>query len=273
MTVDVEQLSCQELVELVTDYLEGALSAEETARFEDHIGRCAGCAAYLEQIRQTIELTGELDRRPALARGRRRLVGRLPRLALAPIPHGGNPSWAEAVTKSHVSARCFRGRYDMRRLILLPLVGCAGLFARGGPDRPGPRRSAADADAAARCRRSRRRRPRRCRRPRHAATSAAATASAAAAPATAAASAAASAGGSTTASTTWAASGASASRPHPRRPGSLRRLRPRRPQALSGPLRAPRRVPGRRRVRHWPAMFASRERASRHAAPPRGAGR
>ena len=61
MTVDVEQLSCQELVELVTDYLESALSAEETARFEDHIGRCAGCAAYLEQIRQTIELTGQAD--------------------------------------------------------------------------------------------------------------------------------------------------------------------------------------------------------------------
>ena len=39
--MDVEQLSCQELVELVTDYLEGALSPEETARFEEHIGRCA----------------------------------------------------------------------------------------------------------------------------------------------------------------------------------------------------------------------------------------
>ena len=60
MSVDVEQLSCQELVELVTDYLEGALSAEETARFEEHLGRCTGCAAYLEQIRQTIELTGRL---------------------------------------------------------------------------------------------------------------------------------------------------------------------------------------------------------------------
>jgi anti-sigma factor RsiW len=60
MSVDVEQLSCQELVELVTDYLEGALSPEETARFDDHIGRCTGCAAYLEQIRQTIVLTGRL---------------------------------------------------------------------------------------------------------------------------------------------------------------------------------------------------------------------
>ena len=38
MTVYAEQLSCQELVELVTDYLEGALSEEETVRFESHIG-------------------------------------------------------------------------------------------------------------------------------------------------------------------------------------------------------------------------------------------
>jgi anti-sigma factor RsiW len=60
MSVNVEQLSCQELVELVTDYLEGALSAEETDRFDDHIGRCTGCAAYLEQIRQTIAFAGRL---------------------------------------------------------------------------------------------------------------------------------------------------------------------------------------------------------------------
>ena len=60
MSVDVEQLSCQELVELVTDYLEGALSAEDATRFEEHIGRCTGCEAYLEQIRQTIALTGRL---------------------------------------------------------------------------------------------------------------------------------------------------------------------------------------------------------------------
>ena len=60
MSVNVEHLSCQEFVELVTDYLEGALPAEEAARFEDHIGRCTGCAAYLEQIRETIALTGRL---------------------------------------------------------------------------------------------------------------------------------------------------------------------------------------------------------------------
>jgi predicted anti-sigma-YlaC factor YlaD len=60
MTVDVEQLSCRELVELVTDYLEGALSPVDTARFEDHIGRCGACSIYLEQMRQTIEVLGHL---------------------------------------------------------------------------------------------------------------------------------------------------------------------------------------------------------------------
>jgi hypothetical protein len=56
----MEQLSCRELVELVTDYLEGALPEEERLRFEDHIGRCGGCRIYLEQIRQTISVLGHL---------------------------------------------------------------------------------------------------------------------------------------------------------------------------------------------------------------------
>ena len=56
----VEQLSCQELVELVTDYLEDALPADERARFERHIGSCGGCTRYLEQMRTTIRVTGEL---------------------------------------------------------------------------------------------------------------------------------------------------------------------------------------------------------------------
>jgi anti-sigma factor RsiW len=56
----VEALSCQELVELVTDYLEGALSPEEHERFEAHVDTCGGCRQYLEQMRETIRLTGTL---------------------------------------------------------------------------------------------------------------------------------------------------------------------------------------------------------------------
>ena len=60
MTVELEQLSCQELVELVTDYLEGALPPAERRRFEDHIGTCDGCRVYVDQLRQTVELSGRL---------------------------------------------------------------------------------------------------------------------------------------------------------------------------------------------------------------------
>ncbi len=55
-----EELSCQELVELVTDYLEGALPSELQQRFDQHIAHCSGCQTYLEQMRATIRATGEL---------------------------------------------------------------------------------------------------------------------------------------------------------------------------------------------------------------------
>ena len=56
-----EALSCQELVELVTEYLEGALSPEDHARFEQHAATCRGCGTYLDQIRETIRLVGRLE--------------------------------------------------------------------------------------------------------------------------------------------------------------------------------------------------------------------
>ena len=56
----VEALSCQELVELVTAYLEGALPAPDRARFEEHLASCTGCHRYVEQMRTTIRLVGRL---------------------------------------------------------------------------------------------------------------------------------------------------------------------------------------------------------------------
>src|SRR4051794_34151867 len=53
-------LACRELVELVTEYLDGALSDADRARFEAHIDACEHCTAYLEQIRDTIRITGGL---------------------------------------------------------------------------------------------------------------------------------------------------------------------------------------------------------------------
>ena len=53
-------LVCQQVVELVTDYLEGALSPAEHRRFEAHLAGCPHCTEYLAQMRKTIELTGTL---------------------------------------------------------------------------------------------------------------------------------------------------------------------------------------------------------------------
>jgi anti-sigma factor RsiW len=54
------EIPCQEVVELVTDYLEGALSRRDRRRFEHHLAGCPHCTAYLEQMRETLRLTGEL---------------------------------------------------------------------------------------------------------------------------------------------------------------------------------------------------------------------
>ena len=59
--IDVEALNCQELVELVTDYLEGALDERDRRAFDEHLAICEGCQAYLDQLRTTIELIGTLS--------------------------------------------------------------------------------------------------------------------------------------------------------------------------------------------------------------------
>ena len=57
---DAIALSCQEFVELVTDYLEGALEPGDLRRFEAHLADCDGCTGYLEQLRLTIRVTGAI---------------------------------------------------------------------------------------------------------------------------------------------------------------------------------------------------------------------
>jgi anti-sigma factor RsiW len=53
-------LTCRELVELVTAYLEGVLDPAERARFEQHLAECDGCDAYVDQMRQTLAALGRL---------------------------------------------------------------------------------------------------------------------------------------------------------------------------------------------------------------------
>ena len=58
---DGTAISCQEVVELVTDYLEGGMSPEDVAVFEAHLDLCDGCKWYVEQMRITIATVGRIE--------------------------------------------------------------------------------------------------------------------------------------------------------------------------------------------------------------------
>lgn len=70
--MDEAGLTCQELVELITEYWDDALPAEARRRFEAHLRGCEGCQAYVDQLRHTLALTGELrvDQVPPTAQAR-----------------------------------------------------------------------------------------------------------------------------------------------------------------------------------------------------------
>ena len=74
MTESPDHISCQELVELVTDYLEGALASDETALFEQHLNFCEGCVWYVEQMRATIAVAGRLAEEDLPGEDRDRLL-------------------------------------------------------------------------------------------------------------------------------------------------------------------------------------------------------
>jgi len=59
-----EQLVCQQIVELVTDYLDGAMTKRDVRRFEAHLSDCDACTEYVEQFRATVRTLGEMPEPP-----------------------------------------------------------------------------------------------------------------------------------------------------------------------------------------------------------------
>jgi anti-sigma factor RsiW len=56
-----DEMSCRELVDVITDYLEGTMDAADRARFEAHLQECPYCVNYLDQMRETIGALGGLS--------------------------------------------------------------------------------------------------------------------------------------------------------------------------------------------------------------------
>jgi anti-sigma factor RsiW len=58
---DGTEITCQELVEVITDYFEGNLAPDRVAVFEAHLELCDGCKAYLDQMRMTVATVGRIE--------------------------------------------------------------------------------------------------------------------------------------------------------------------------------------------------------------------
>jgi anti-sigma factor RsiW len=69
------EMTCQELVELVTEYFEGTLPPRDRARFERHLGTCPYCTTYLDQMRITIRTLGRLPEETVSPAARDALLG------------------------------------------------------------------------------------------------------------------------------------------------------------------------------------------------------
>lgn len=57
----IDTMDCNEVVELVTAYLDDALDAATRARFDAHLSECDGCENYLEQFRVTVRTVGKIE--------------------------------------------------------------------------------------------------------------------------------------------------------------------------------------------------------------------
>jgi hypothetical protein len=72
--VEHDHVSCQEVVELVNDYLEGTLPPDEATLFEEHVNFCDGCEYYLDQIRSTVATVGRITEEEVPPETRDRLL-------------------------------------------------------------------------------------------------------------------------------------------------------------------------------------------------------
>lgn len=74
MAESADHVTCQEVVELVTDYFEGALPADVADLFEQHLNFCEGCVSYVDQMRSTVSVVGRIREQDVPPETRERLL-------------------------------------------------------------------------------------------------------------------------------------------------------------------------------------------------------
>ena len=81
--MSADAMTCRELVQLVTDYLERALSGADRTRFEEHLRGCRSCLAHLAQLRRTLEVLGQLREEDVPVEAQEALLGAFRRWKMA----------------------------------------------------------------------------------------------------------------------------------------------------------------------------------------------
>ena len=74
MAESADHITCQELVELVTEYLDGELTPDEVELLEQHLNFCEGCVWYVDQVRRAIATVGRMRDEEVPAETRERLL-------------------------------------------------------------------------------------------------------------------------------------------------------------------------------------------------------
>ena len=74
MSIHDGELTCQEVVELVTEYLENVLLPETRKRLEEHVDNCPGCTTYIEQVQLTIDMLHQLAEEPVFPATKQELL-------------------------------------------------------------------------------------------------------------------------------------------------------------------------------------------------------
>jgi predicted anti-sigma-YlaC factor YlaD len=74
MAESADHITCQEVVEVVSDYLEGALEPNELELLEQHVNFCEGCEWYVDQLRRTIATVGQMREEELPPESRERLL-------------------------------------------------------------------------------------------------------------------------------------------------------------------------------------------------------
>ena len=95
MSIHDGELTCQEVVELVTGYLENALLPKTRKRLEEHVDNCPGCTSYIEQVRLTIGMLRQLADEPIFPTTKQELIRRFRNWKNNLSPQEADSPWRE----------------------------------------------------------------------------------------------------------------------------------------------------------------------------------